>query len=256
MAHTLTSEKNLLAHIKEVEKQLSLLRLLRAAEWGGAVLFLAVGLVYRFVFDGSWLLAGLGALCLFFALGHAGRIAEAEAEAADLSRRRDAKQRVAALLDEKLANDHYVLNDIHLKVGREKCWIDHVVVAPSGIFVVSTLPWSGKVIGDTARRAHHWKIKDPDGSVRPARNPVSNVIRQRRILCNWLKGTDLIWENVRTIVVLADPTVEIDVLNAKDLVCTPDRAVGYINDFCFNTPVLSTPEVESLAKGLNDRTAV
>ena len=256
MARTLTSEKHLTRRQNEIAAEIRSLKRLRAVEIALAALFLIGGLFWRFSLGHGWFPFVLGAFFAFLALGQFVRQAETAGDSEDTEQVRRIKTSVASLLDEKLANDHYILNDLRLQVGREKCWIDHLVVAPSGMFVVNTVAWDGEIFGDASQKAYNWKIRTPDGRVRPARNPVGRALRERRILCNWLKGTDLIWENVRTIVVLADPTVEIDVLNAKDLVCTPDRAIGYINDFCFNTPVLSNPEVESLAKGLNDRTAV
>lgn len=35
---------------------------------------------------------------------------------------------------------------------------------------------------------------------------------------------------------------------------TPEQAVQFINDFCFEKPVLSNAEVEKLATGLNQHT--
>jgi hypothetical protein len=118
------------------------------------------------------------------------------ADHAETAGMREAKGEVARLLDEKLANDHYVLNDLHLLVGREKCWIDHLVVAPSGMFVINTLNWDGRIVGDTGKQTRFWKIRTPDGKIRQARNPIGRALRERRILCNWLKGTNLIWERV------------------------------------------------------------
>jgi hypothetical protein len=37
-----------------------------------------------------------------------------------------------------------VLHDVHLP-GRPRAWIDHVVVGPSGVFVLNTETWSGPV---------------------------------------------------------------------------------------------------------------
>ena len=91
--------------------------------------------------------------------------------------------------------------------------------------------------------------------MRPARNPVGRVLRERRLLCNWLKGTNLIWERVFPVVVLAHPQADIQVTNAEHRVLTPEQAVQYINDFCFEKPVLSPAEVEKLAAGLNAQQA-
>ena len=36
---------------------------------------------------------------------------------------------------------------------------------------------------------------------------------------------------------------------------TPEQAVNFINDFCFQKPVLSNAEVDKLAHGLNQHVA-
>ena len=248
MAQTLTNESNLRDRQKAIERDLLILKRMRLVEWGAALLCLALGFVWKPAF-------GLGGVLLFLALGHEARRREEMQDHAETAGMREAKGEVARLLDEKLANDHYVLNDLHLLVGREKCWIDHLVVAPSGMFVINTLNWDGRIVGDTGKQTRFWKIRTPDGKIRPARNPIGRALRERRILCNWLKGTNLIWERVFPLVVLAHPDAEIQVANAERRVLTPAQAVEYINDFCFQKPVLSNAEVEKLANGLNRHTA-
>lgn len=251
MAQTLTNERNLLGRQEAIEQELRLLKRMRLIEWGAAVLFVVAGLIWKYGFDKGFFVLFIGGALVFLALGHEARRKESLQEHADTESMRGAKEAVARLLDEKLANDHFILNDLRLKVGREKCWIDHLVVAPSGMFVVNTLNWDGKIVGDTGKQAYTWKIRAPDGKVRPARNPVGRALRERRILCNWLKGTNLIWERVFPLVVLANPNAEIQVTNAERRVLTPGQAVTLINDFCFEKPILSNAEVEKLARGLN-----
>ena len=222
---------------------MSLLKRMRLVEWGAAALFIVAGLVWRFGLDKGVFVLFIGGVLAFLALGHEARRREQLEELADTETMRGAKEAVA--------NDHYVLNDLRLKVGREKCWIDHLVVAPSGMFVINTMNWEGKIVGDTGKQAYTWKIRAPDGKIRPARNPVGRALRERRILCNWLKGTNLIWERVFPLVVLANPNADIQVTNAGTKVLTPEKAVTFINDFCFEKPVLSNAEVEKLAQGLN-----
>ena len=251
MAQTLTTERNLLRRQEEIESEVRFLKRMRILEWTAAAIILAVGLAWRYGNGGGWGIVIFGAFIAFLALGHEFHRRESAEEGEETAEFRAAKASVAALLDEKLANDHYILNDLRLKSGREKCWIDHLVVAPSGLFVIHTLAWGGKIIGDTAKQAHVWKIRDAaTGQLRPARNPVGNVLRKRRLLRNWLKGTNLIWERVYPLVVCANPDADIQVLNAKNRVVTPSELVNFINDFCFEKPILSNAEVEKLAPGL------
>jgi len=253
MAQTLTNERGLLRRQETIEKELNLLKRMRILEWSAAFLFILFGLIWKYAADGSTFPLVVGGGLLFLALGHEARRKESVQEHADTQDMRSSKETVSKLLDEKLANDHFILNDLRLKVGREKCWIDHLVVAPSGMFVINTLNWNGKIIGDTSKKSYTWKIRSADGTTRPARNPVGRVLRERRILCNWLKGTNLIWERVHPLVVMANPDAEIEVTNAEKRVIKPEEAVTFINDFCFEKPILSAEEVEKLAAGLNEQ---
>lgn len=252
MAQTLTNERSLTRRQADIAREVAFLKRTRLLGWGGALLCVVAGALVKATADGGPGLLFLGVALLFVALGQEFRRRESLQELADTESMRGAKEQMARLLDEKLANDHYILNDLHLKVGREKCWVDHLVVAPSGLFVMNTLNWSGKIIGDTSKQAPTWKIRAPGGGVRTARNPLGRVLRERRILCNWLKGTSLIWERVFPIVILAHPEADIAVSNAERRVLTPDQTITFINDFCFEKPVLSGPEVEKLARGLHE----
>lgn len=250
MARTLTSEKHLTRRQNEIAAEIRSLKRLRAVEIALAALFLVGGLFWRFSLGHGWFPFVLGAFFAFLALGQFVRQAETAGDSEDTEQVRRIKTSVASLLDEKLANDHYILNDLRLQVGREKCWIDHLVVAPSGMFVVNTVAWDGEIFGDASQKAYNWKIRTPDGRVRPARNPVGRALRERRILCNWLKGTSLIWENVYPVVTLANPDAVLRIQNTKGRIMTPDQLVDYINGFCFDKPVLSNSEVEKLANAL------
>ena len=256
MAKTLTNESNLRNRQEAIDRDLRILKRMRLVEWSAAGLCLGLGLILKNTgATAANFILFIGGVLVFLALGHEARRREQMQDQTDTASIRQAKEELARLLDERLANDHFILNDLHLIVGREKCWIDHLVVAPSGMFVINTLNWDGIFVGDTGKQAHTWKIRTPDGKIRTARNPVGRILRERRILCNWLKGTNLIWERVFPLVVLANPDADIQVTNAQRRVLTPEQAVIFINDFCFEKPVLSNAEVEKLANGLNQHTA-
>src|SRR5208283_3872555 len=62
------------------------------------------------------------------------------------------EKRVAKLLSSKLSDDYFLINDLYLHSGGD---IDHVVLAPSGVFVLETKNWSGDITcnGDSWQRA-------------------------------------------------------------------------------------------------------
>jgi hypothetical protein len=53
------------------------------------------------------------------------------------------EKQVAQLLNITLSDDYFLLNDLYLRnAGGD---VDHIVVGPSGVFVIETKNWSGKI---------------------------------------------------------------------------------------------------------------
>jgi hypothetical protein len=63
------------------------------------------------------------------------------------------EKQVAKLLTRALNDDYYLLNDLYLRDGGGD--IDHIVLGPSGVFVLETKNWSGNIVcnGDEWQRA-------------------------------------------------------------------------------------------------------
>ncbi len=63
------------------------------------------------------------------------------------------EKEVVKLLESKLSDDYILLNDLFLRGGGGD--IDHIVLAPSGVFVLETKNWSGEITcnGDEWRRS-------------------------------------------------------------------------------------------------------
>ena len=123
MAQTLTRERNLLSRQDSIARELLFLKRMRMVEWGAAAFFVILGLIWKFGLDKGFFLLFIGGALVFLALGHEARRKESIQEHADTESMRGAKEEVARLLDEKLANDHFILNDLRLKVGREKLFV-------------------------------------------------------------------------------------------------------------------------------------
>jgi hypothetical protein len=60
---------------------------------------------------------------------------------------------VVKMLGSRLSDDYFLLNDLHLSLGGGD--IDHIVLGPSGVFVLETKNWRGEVTccGDEWHRA-------------------------------------------------------------------------------------------------------
>jgi len=63
------------------------------------------------------------------------------------------EKQVIQLLKSRLSDEYFLLNGLHLRTGGGD--IDHIVLGPSGVFVLETKNWSGEIscVGDEWQRA-------------------------------------------------------------------------------------------------------
>ena len=122
------------------------------------------------------------------------------------------EKEVVKLLESKLSDDYILLNDLYLCGGGGD--IDHVVLAPSGVFVLETKNWSGEITcnGDEWRRSGRADYK---GS--PSRQVKRNVATIRRIIDSvpvlgslgvWVEGI-VVFTNDHANLRINNPTVMI-----------------------------------------------
>lgn len=110
----------------------------------------------------------------------------------------EGEKQVAQLLSRTLSDDYYLINDLYLQKGGGD--IDHVVLAPNGIFVLETKNWSGKitVVEDVWHRAGKRRFH-----ASPSRQAKNNATKIKRLIdmSPKLRGLEL-W--VPSIVVLTN----------------------------------------------------
>ena len=122
----------------------------------------------------------------------------------------EGEKRVTKLLNSKLSDDYILLNDLYLRNGAGD--IDHVVLAPSGVFVLETKNWSGNITcnGDEWQRTGRNGFK---GS--PSMQVKRNVATIKRIIDStsalrplgiWVEGI-VVFTNDHATLHLNNPTV-------------------------------------------------
>jgi len=81
----------------------------------------------------------------------------------------EGEERVAKLLRGNLGDDYFLINDLYLNSGGD---IDHVVLGPTGVFVLETKNWSGEISchGDYWQRIGRGKFKGGNPSLQVKRN--------------------------------------------------------------------------------------
>ncbi len=125
----------------------------------------------------------------------------------------EGEKKVAQLLSQTLSDDYYLINDLYLQ-GSRGGDIDHVILAPNGIFVLETKNWSGKitVVEDLWHRAGKRNLH---GS--PSRQAKNNATKIKRLveISSKLRGLELgvagivVLTNRHASVQLNSPTVPI-----------------------------------------------
>ena len=242
MAKILRSETTLARRQRELQRELSRGRPVRFAVWTAAAilsLLLAVSAARR---STPWPLAGIPVL-LLLATGYELRRREMAEEERNLEGGRRGEGRMADILAERLADDHLVLNDLELRLGHDRAQIDHLVLAPSGIYVIESKYWAGTLTGDVVDS--NWTQKN-HGIPRTVKSPVKQCERQRRMLIS-LFNLRIPDDRIHPMAVFTHPRARLEIRGAAGHVFTLNQAVRYINDHCFDPPILSPSALQSLA---------
>jgi hypothetical protein len=121
------------------------------------------------------------------------------------------EKNVADYLNRNLNDDYYLINDLYLQGGGGD--IDHVVLGPTGVFVLETKNWSGNITcnGDNWQRSGKGNVSAPSNQVK------RNVAKIRRILDGapqlrglgiWVEGV-VVFTNRHATLHINNPTVAI-----------------------------------------------
>lgn len=242
MAKILRSETSLGQRQHAIRRELRRAGLARLVLWGGVVvasLLLAGVALHR------QSVAPLLAIPVFvlLAVGFELRQKEIAVEDRNIEGGRRGEARTAALLAERLADDHLILNDLELRIAHERAQIDHLVLAPSGIYVIESKYWAGTLTGDV--HDAQWTQKS-HGFPRKVKSPVLQCERQRRMLIS-LHALRMPEDRIHAMAVFTHPSVHLQIAGGAGRAFLLDEAVRHINDHCFDPPILTPPQLRELA---------
>jgi len=243
MARILRSETSLLRRQRAIDRELALRRVTRAAAWGAALAILAWGGIHslrRGTFGG--LVAG--GFALVCAAGYELRLREIAVERRNLEGGRRGERKLADRLADQLADDHVILNDLDFRIAHERCQIDHLVLAPSGIYILESKYWSGTLTGGV--RDTQWTQVRSNGKTKIVKSPVLQVERQRRMFIALLAAR-VPEDRIHALAVFTHPAVKLRITGADGKALLVRDAIRYINDRCFDPPVLDAAAIEEIA---------
>ena len=247
MAKILRSETSLRRRQQAIGRELSWRAITRPLVWTIAAALAAWGGFHSFQTQ-SW--GGLiaGGVILVFAAGYEIRLREIAMESRYLEGGRRGEHKMADRLAEQLADDHVILNDLELRVAHERAQIDHLVIAPSGIYVMESKFWAGTLTGDVLDA--QWTQTRPGGRTRNVKSPVQQCERQRRMFITLL-AAQVPEDRIYALAVFTHPAVELRITHAKDRVFLVRDAIRFINDRCFEPPIMTPAEALALAERIN-----
>ena len=247
MAKILRSETSLLRRQTAIVRELSLRQLTRLVVWTlAAALALWGGLHTALTRTPGGAIVGVFVLVL--AGGYEVRLREIAAENRNIEGGRRGEQKMADRLAEQLADDHVILNDLELRVAHERAQIDHLVLAPSGIYILESKFWAGTLSGDVHDAS--WIQKKSNGVVRHVKSPVQQCERQRRMFITLL-ASKIPEDRIHALAVFTHPAVKLQIAGGQNKAVLIRDAIRYINDRCFDPPVLTPAEVLDLAEKIN-----
>jgi hypothetical protein len=124
----------------------------------------------------------------------------------------EGEKQVIKLLGTKLSDDFFLLNDLYLRGGGGD--IDHVVLGPSGVFVLETKNWNGAIScnGDLWQRSGKQNFKgSPSRQVKRNVSTIRDIIDSSQALSSlgiYVEGI-VVFTNNRATLHLNNPTVAI-----------------------------------------------
>ncbi len=247
MAKILRSETSLLRRQLAIGRELARRKATRFVVWGATLAIVLWGTA-AFALHGRAGSAVVAAFVLVLAAGYEVHLREIARESHFIEGGRRGEQKMAELLAERLADDHVILNDLELRVAHERAQIDHLVIAPSGIYVIESKFWAGTFSGDV--RDAHWTQTKSNGTVRHMKSPVQQCERQRRMFITLL-ASKVPEDRIHALAVFTHRFVNLQIANSKNRVFPTNDAIRFINDRCFDPPVLTPAEVLELAEKIN-----
>ena len=247
MAKILRSETSLLRRQKAIARELSLRQLTRLGIWTAAAALALWGGLHaaRTRTPGG---AIVGVFVLVLAGGYEVRLREIAQESRSLEGGRRGEQKMADRLADQLAEDHVILNDLELRVAHERAQIDHLVLAPSGIYILESKFWAGTLSGSVWDAS--WTQKKNNGAVRHVKSPVQQCERQRRMFITLL-AAQVPEDRIYALAVFTHPDVKLQIAGGQGKAFLVRDAIRFINDRCFDPPVLTPAEILDLAEKIN-----
>ncbi len=211
MAYVIKKEQNLANWINSLTRESELLRVIMIVEAVIALLLIISGVIF-FFWKGNTNILILACVAAFFTIGHWYKIYENSRNAKFVKRGRAGEIKVSDKLEKYLDDNCFIINDVDLRFGKQKSQIDHIVVAPNGIFIIETKNWAGHLEGnETDDRWNQTKeVKGKSIQVK-LKSPIVQNARHVETARMILDNSKVDWEDIFSIVVISSRNTALDI---------------------------------------------
>lgn len=246
MAKILRNESSLRRRQDAIRRELEFRQITRIIAWSIVLAIVVWGLLTT-IRGGSFAGVVVAGVVIMLGAGYEMRLREIEKEIRNIEGGRRGEQKMAERLAEQLADDHVILNDLDLRIAHERGQIDHLIIAPSGIYVMESKYWAGILSGEAD--AATWTQRRTNGLTRRVKSPVQQCERQRRMFITLL-AKRVPDDHVYAMAVFTHPSAELHIANGENRAFLIRDAIRFINDRCFEPPVLTPEQVQEIAESV------
>jgi len=227
MAYVVKKEQNLANWIRSLTRESEMLRVIMMVEAVIAILLIITGVAFYFWKENTNFLI-LAGVAVFFTVGHWFRIYENRRNAGFVKRGRAGEIKVSDKLEKYLDDNCFIINDVDLKFGKQKSQIDHIVVAPNGIFIIETKNWAGHLEGnETDERWNQTKEIKGNSIQIKLKSPIVQNARHIETARMILDSSKINWEDIFSVVVISSRNTTFNI-NSTTPVVYSDELVELI----------------------------
>jgi hypothetical protein len=151
----------------------------------------------------------------------------------------EGERQVTKLLKAKLNDDYFLINGAYFRGGGD---IDHVVLAPNGLFALETKNWSGKI---TCRGDEWQRERGKPNSASPSRQAKRNAAKIRGMVESSSVGHSSVW--VEGVVVFTNRHANLNLYSPSVPVVRLHELPSFITS-CHRGASYSRQQLEQLGK--------
>ncbi len=237
MARILTKETTLKKQQDELGVESNFLNKISPKIMYSGIALFVIGLILKIFWKDADIIYIIGALAAFIGFGQKMKAKNNVDDIRKMKAGRKGEDMVLNQIQNRLNDYYYVLNDCTIQGSSGKAQIDHLIISDTGIFVVETKNYMGKIEGSAAANKVLQTKQNKNGSIEKISlsNPVSQNEYHCKILKEFLKiyKIEIDESLIKSIIIFANNYTEVIItdVNENAYVGKIFDSIQYITDF-------------------------